>query len=79
MTLTSLALARTLLMIEALTVLLLPALDIPGKMSVGDLAVAGGEGRTRSEAVGGRKVSKLIKLDIERPGNHWELTMMNDE
>jgi hypothetical protein len=77
--LTSLALARALLMIEALAVLLLPALDIPRKMSVGDRAVAGGERRTRSEAVGGRKVSKLTELDIERPENHWELTMMNDE
>lgn len=68
--LTSLALACALLVIEALAMLLLPALDIPGKMSVGDRAVAGGERRTRSEAVGGRKVSKLMKLDIERPGNH---------
>ena len=58
-------------MIEALAVLLLPALDIPGgKMSVGDWEVAGGEERTRSEAVGRKKVSKLIKFDIGRSRNH---------
>lgn len=56
--LTSLALAQALIVIEALAVLLLPAFDIPGKMSVGDRAVAGGEGRTRSEAIGRKKVSK---------------------
>lgn len=69
--LTSLALAQALIVIEALAVLLLPALDIPsGKMSVGDRAVAGGERRTRSEAVGRKKVSKLMKLDIGRSRNH---------
>jgi hypothetical protein len=42
--LTSLALAHALIVIEALTMLLLPALNVPGKMSVGGIrAVAGGE------------------------------------
>lgn len=69
--LTSLTLAHALIVIEALAVLLLPALDIPGgKMSVGDRAVAGGEGRTRSEAVGRKKVSELMKLNIGRSRNH---------
>lgn len=57
--LTGLTLALTLIVIEALTVLLLPALNVPsGRMSVGkDPAVAGGERRTRSEAVRKKLVS----------------------
>lgn len=57
--LTGLTLALTLIVVEALTVLLLPALDIPGwKMLVGNKSgVAGGERRTRSEAVEENSVS----------------------
>jgi hypothetical protein len=57
--LTGLTLALTLIVIKALTVLLLPALDVPGGiMLVGeDSMVAGGERRTRSEAVREKMVS----------------------
>ena len=49
------ALASSLIMIESLTVLLLPALDIPGGglVGIGNYNIAvGGVGRTRSEAIG---------------------------
>lgn len=51
--LTGLALALTLIVVKALTVLLLPALDVPEekKLICERLGVAGGDGRTRSEAV----------------------------
>jgi hypothetical protein len=57
--LTSLALAHALIVVETLTMLLLPALNVPGKVLVKGIRVAGGDRRTRSEAVGGKKVSKL--------------------
>lgn len=52
--LTRLALAGSLIVIEPLAVLLLPALDIPssGLVGIGDQLLRWGEGRTRSEAVG---------------------------
>jgi len=52
---TGMALTSSLIMIESLTVLLLPALDIPGGglVGIGNYNIAvGGVGRTRSEAIG---------------------------
>lgn len=59
--LTGLALALTLIVVKALTVLLLPALDVPEekKLIFERLGVAGGDGRTRSEAVEKIQVSEI--------------------
>lgn len=48
---TGLTLAHTLVVVEALAVLLLPTLDISAVVSCGELARVGWVGRTRSEAV----------------------------
>jgi hypothetical protein len=82
--LTSLALADTLIMIQPLTMLLLPALDIPSRnVLAGRWDSRGGfwagVRRTRSEAVYGKiSLVNLAPVDI------WErmalgLTMMNEK
>jgi hypothetical protein len=79
--LTSLTLADALIVVETLTVLLLPALDVPVLcgLAVSFIGWLAGRVRTRSEAVGWEKwLAKLFKLK-----SMWVLiqglTMMNTE